>query len=243
MDATPVLSAAAREAAGTLAADLRRIFGTRLRSLVAYGVDGAEAHGDLHTLALVERVTFDDLLACAPLARAWHRTGLAVPLLLGYDEFRRTVDVFPIEYGDIIRRHVVVAGESPFAGIRVADADIRRACEFQAKSHLIHLREGFLETGGDGAAVASLIAASAPSFRALLGNIAALAGGAGPAAADDDLGAQAEARMNVPAALVRDVLTSPSSASTIADPAALLARYIDASERLWQYVDRWREGR
>jgi hypothetical protein len=28
--------------------------------------------------------------------------------------------------------------------------------------------------------------------------------------------------------------------STIADPTALLARYIDASERIWRYVDGWR---
>ena len=41
--------------------------------------------------------------------------------------------------------------------------------------------------------------------------------------------------------LVRDVLaTRTGGASTIAEPSALLARYIAASERVWQYVDGWR---
>lgn len=244
MDATHTLSAAERAAAAMLAADLRRVFGSRLRSLVAYGLAGA-SRDDLHTLALVERVSFEDLAACAPLARTWHRAGLAVPLLLGHDEFRRTVDVFPIEYGDIIRHHVVLDGDSPFAGIRVDEADVRRACEFQAKSHLIHLREGYLETGGDPKAVARLIAASAPSFRALLSNIAALDGDRReiPDLGGDRLATVAEKRMGVPASLVREILNASTTLTTIVDPGALVSRYITASERLWQYVDAWREAR
>ena len=77
------LSAKEQSAAETLAADLQRVFGARLESLIAYGVAGA-AHDDepLHTLALVERLTFDDLAALAPQADRWHRIGMAVPLLL-----------------------------------------------------------------------------------------------------------------------------------------------------------------
>ena len=83
-----------------VAADLQRIFGTRLLSLVAYGPpdhpDGA------HTLALVDRLNFQDLTACAPRTSDWRRAGAAVPLLLSREEFLRTLDVFPVEYGSII---------------------------------------------------------------------------------------------------------------------------------------------
>ena len=103
----------------------------------------------VRTLGLVERVTFDDLARAVPLAAEWHRRGLAVPLLLSRHEFERTLDVFPLEYGNIIASHVVIVGDDPFAGTRVAEADRRRGCEQQAKSHLIHLREGFLETEGE----------------------------------------------------------------------------------------------
>ena len=89
------LSATDRAALELLAADLRRVFGTRLRALVAYGLDAPSDPPAVHSLGLVDRLTFEDLAACAPLASNWHRRGLAVPLLLEDAEFHRTLDVFP----------------------------------------------------------------------------------------------------------------------------------------------------
>jgi hypothetical protein len=211
-----------REIYQELAGDLARIFGSRLTSLLAYG----EPHDEgAHTLALVEQLTFADLAKCAPRTQTWHRLGLATPLILTRDEFRRTLDVFPLEYGDIIARHVVLAGDDPFTAISVPDADLRRGCEQLAKSHLIHLREGFLETGGDAGSIARLIAASAPGFRALIDTLERLEPGA-------------VARAGVSPELVHEVTAAP--AGTIAEPSALTARYIAAVEQLWKYVDRWR---
>jgi hypothetical protein len=228
-----------RKALEALAADLERVFGGRLQSLVAYGLDqpGAE-DGPLHTLALVERLTLDDLSACVPTVIQWRRNGLAVPLLLEREEFNRTLDVFPLEYGDIIARHVVIKGADPFAGVTVPPADLRRAIELQAKSHLIHLREGFLETGGDPQAVARMIAASAPAFRTLLVNIARLAGDD-----EEDVAEAAERHIGISSSVVRDVVSAGSGASsTIVEPTALLTRYIAAVERIWEFVDTWRSA-
>jgi hypothetical protein len=211
-----------RAAYEVVARDLSRVFGDRLTSLVAYGEQEEEG---AHTLALVERVAFGDLAQCAPLVATWHRLGLATPLILTHDEFRRTLDVFPLEYGDIIAHHTVIVGANPFAGIAVPEADLRRGCEQQAKSHLIHLREGFLETRGDPAAIARMIAASGPAFRALLQNLERLEPGA-------------ITRAGISDELPREV--SAAGDATIAEPSALLSRYIAAVERLWQYVDAWR---
>ena len=204
-------------------ADLQRIFGTRLLSLVAYGPpdhpDGA------HTLALVERLDFQDLTACAPRTSDWRRAGAAVPLLLSREEFLRTLDVFPVEYGSIIANHQLVAGENVLASMQIAEADLRRGCELQVKSHLIHLREGFVETGGDPGRVARLIAASAPGLRALMEHL-------------EQLDSEAAARAGLTPELVREV--AGASSTSIADPSPLLARYLTAVERLWQEVDRWR---
>jgi len=154
-----------RAALEALVGDLRAIFGSRLHSLVAYGLAGLEGEGAyVRTLALVERVTFDDLARALPLTAGWQQRGLAVPLLLSRHEFERTLDVFPLEYGNLIASHIVIAGDDPFAGVRVADVDRRRGCEQQAKSHLIHLREGFLETQGDPRKVVRLIASSAAAW-------------------------------------------------------------------------------
>ena len=153
-----------RAALETLLRDLRTIFGARLHALVAYGVVSTNVHESyVRTLGLVERVAFDDLARAVPLAAEWLRRGLAVPLLLSRHEFERTLDVFPLEYGGIIASHQVVVGEDVLAGLRVSDADLRRGIELQAKSHLIHLREGYIESGGHPKAVGQLIAASAPA--------------------------------------------------------------------------------
>jgi hypothetical protein len=224
-----------------MAAELQRIFGARLRSFVAYGLAATAAtDGLIRTLALLDQLVFDDLSRCVPHASAWHRAGLAVPLLLTQQEFFRSLDVFPLEYGDIMRSHVLVAGDDLFSGTTVAEADRRRGCEQQAKSHLIHLREGFLETEGHAREVSWLIVASVPAFRTLLANIARLENAGVETLSNAELGAIAERVMGVPASLVAEILAAPAAASTIVDPTALLARYVDASERIWRYVDGWR---
>jgi hypothetical protein len=231
-----------RHAAESLAADVRRVFGLRLHSVVAYGIDEG---GPLHTMVLVERITFEDLAACARMVSAWRRREMAVPLLLERNELTRSLDAFALEYTTIAAAHVVIEGPDPFAGIEIADVDLRRACERQAKSHLIHLREGFLETGGDGQAVAALIGASVPGFEALLVNIARLEGQGRSTSSDagrgggEDLAARAAQVIGLPPALLEDVRASRTS-GTIVDPTALLSRYLAAAERTWQFVDGWR---
>jgi len=206
-----------------LAADLQRIFGTRLQCVVTYSGDGYD--DGAHTLALVEGLTFSDLTACAPRMADWRKAGAAAPLILTKDEFLRTLDVFPLEYGGIIASHQLVLGEDLLAGLSVSDADLRRGIELQAKSHLIHLREGYIESGGDPKGVARLIAASAPALSALLTNLRQL----------DDGAAE---RVGLTSGLLKEV--AAAAETTIADPSPLLARYTGAVERLWQELDRWR---
>ena len=234
--ASATLSSTGRAALDTLAADLRQVFGNRLFSVSAYGLT-ADTEDEIRSIALVDRLSFEDLAACVPLARGWDTKGLAVPLILERDEFVRTLDVFPLEYGEIIEHHVPIYGDDPFEGLQVADADRRRACELQAKSHLIHLREGFLEARGDPRAVATLIAASAEGYRRLLINLLVLA--APSSRHRHDLEDAAERHLGVSAALTHDVLTARTT-STIADPTALMARYVGAVERLWEFVDAWK---
>jgi hypothetical protein len=204
-----------------LVSDLQRVFGARLQSLVAYG--GMDPVGEgVHTLALVESLTFQDLAACVPLVPMWQRAGFAVPLILSEHEFLRTLDVFPVEYGEIIAQHTVLVGDDPFAGMAVNESDLRRACELQAKSHLIHLREAYLENGRDPTSLRRMMAASAAPLRALVTNL-------------ERLDSQITARAGLTPELVSDI--THANTSGITDPSALLTRYIAAIEKLWRYVD------
>jgi len=187
-------------------------------------------------------MTHDDLRGCARRIEAWHDAGLATPLLIAAREFERSLDAFPLEFGAIVANHVVVAGGSPFASLKVDPADVRRACEVQARSHLLHLREGYLETRGRADALSVLIVQSAGAFAALVASVARLEGHASddPAAAARHV----ERLLNLPGGAVTEVakLVGVQEISS-ADAERLFAPYLDAVERLVNYVDGWKSGR
>jgi len=229
-----------QSAAHGLVNDLRGVFGDRLRSLVVYGphVDGHTA-APLTCLALVSSLGFSDLEACARHSARWHRNRIATPLVLSDTEFRTSLDAFPLEYGEIIRSHQRVYGSDPFDGVAIATADLRRACETQIKSHLVHMREGFIESGGEPSAVSSLVADSAPGFTALLRHVAWLNG----SAAKDRQEATREGARE--AGISDDIVASlialdQEPATRTSDPARLFPDYVAAVEQLARTVDAWR---
>jgi hypothetical protein len=232
-------TAAWRPAAALLVSDLQLVFGDRLRSVAAYGpvIDGVSA--PIACLVLVASVSASDLEGCAARAGRWRREGLAIPLIIPADEFKRSLDAFPLEYGEILRAHERVFGDDPFTGLAIAPEDLRRACETQIKSHLMHLREGYLLSGGRPQAVADLVAASAPAFAALLRNVARLTG----VSSSERMAATREGARAAGLAdgVVADILAlEHHSAMPTADPARLFPDYLAAVEQLARMVDTWR---
>ena len=232
----PVFSSSQQNAIEALARDLDEVFGTRLQALVAYG--GSHGDGSVHSCAIVDTLKFQDLVKCLPFTGRWHQRRIAVPLMLEATELERTLDIFPLEYAAIIADHVVVRGADPFAGVVIPMEDVRRATEAQAKSHLIHLREAYLETHGEATRIAQLVSASAGPFRALLTNIGRLLGL--QVTDDEALAKMAETELKLPRGVVRDVLASSAAgASTITDPGHLFGQYVEAAGDVWTFVDGW----
>jgi hypothetical protein len=242
------------DAVQALDRELRDVFGARLQSLVIYGAhasahDRAHASHDAHghesaptrTLAIVETLTREDLAACASRAGAWHDRGLATPLLFAAHEFDRSLDAFPLEFGAILSDYTLVSGADLFKGLAVDSSDLRRACEVQARSHLLHLREGYLETRGRADALSDLIVKSAGPFAALLVALARLEGHAAP-----NIGAaarHAERILAAPGAIAEVAHLADAHDLPSADAERLFTPYLDAVERLVTYVDGWSSAR
>lgn len=210
------------DAVRTLDRELRDIFGVRLESLVAYAPAAATDFGAIPTLAVVDNLSADDLRACAGRVASWHEAGVATPLLLEAREFDRSLDAFPFEFGAILADHALVSGRDPFAGLRVNPADLRRACEVQARSHLLHLREGFIETEGRGDALVDLIRRSAAPLAALLQSVQRL-----PGAAVEDERLARVARLRSGSSLSSD------------EARQLFPDYLEGVERLTRSIDQW----
>jgi hypothetical protein len=209
------------DAVTALNRDMREMFGDRLRSVVAYAITDRASDTAQPTLVVVDALTPADLRACAALVVKWHESGLATPLILESSEFGRSLDAFPYEFGAILADHTIVSGENPFTGLQVDPADMRRACEIQARSHLLHLREGYIETQGRSDALAELIARSAAPLSALLRSVARLKG----ISAADGVLAQV--------AGLNGKELSPEAARR------LFPDYLSAVEYLTTEIDRW----
>ena len=189
----------------TLAAQLKGIFGERLKMVASFG-------GHTQTCAVVQTLTLDDLDRCAKHGSKWNTLGLEVPLFIVEAELPRALDVFPLELSEIIATRRVIAGTDVFADVAIPKQELRRACEVQARGHVLHLREGYIEAAGDQKAITKLVAAAVEPFRALVTNVARLEGIA-------------------PKALVTQ-LTLENFEKGFPDA-------LRAAERIVEYVDRW----
>jgi len=213
--------------------DLKAIFGGRLEAFVTYAPMVAPAP----SLALVTTLDLADLTACAGNTRRWQQHGAATPVLLTRREFARSLDAFPVEFGEIIAHHVTLHGDDPFAGMRVAPRDLRRACEAQVRSLLLHIREDFMEAGGAPRAVAEVVVDSAADFRALLNLVARLDGAAGD---QPHLTDWASSRLGLDARVVADVLLIANAVGkSSVDAARLFPQYLAATEHLARHIDEW----
>jgi hypothetical protein len=232
------MSAQSDASARQLVAHLQRVFGSRLLSVVAYGQTlDQQAPSPLTSFVLVAGLSQDDLDACSRAAAQWARAGIQTPLILPEAEFRRSLDTFPLEYADILASHVRLFGRDPFDGVVIEPDDLRRACERQVKSHLLHLREGYIEAQADPRSVAQLVAGSSPAFAALLRNFSRLHG---VAAQTRHEGALAGARASgLDEMIVREVLSLDDGSARTADGARLFPAYLAAVERLAHAVDTW----
>ncbi len=216
--------------------DLQHIFGERLHAVVAYGAPGATPSP---CLALVRSISAGDLDECAARVASWHRAGCATPLLLTKEEFAGSLDAFPIEYGEILETHRLVYGVNPFTGLTISTEDLRRECETLVKSHLVHLRENYVECRGRQSEVGALVAALAPAFVLILRQLARLDGS--PADTHADLGAYAAHRAGLDARVVGDVLALAGPDPSSVDAIRIYPAYLAAVEQLWQFIDGWRK--
>lgn len=214
---------------------LRDIFGSRLLSLVAYRSAARKPGAPVPTLATIQQFADGDLQACASRVSTWHSAGLATPLIVTAAEFHRSLDAFPLEFGAILADHDVVVGTDPFSGLEVHERDLRRACEVQARSHLLHLREGFMEARGQSDALAELMADSVAPLSGLVTSVARLLGTA--AATPEQAVEAVERTVQLAPGSLADVLRHTPVTGLQAKQ--LFPSYLAAVEQLTHFVDRW----
>jgi hypothetical protein len=232
-----------------LVTQLRAAYGDRLASVVLYGSAAGGDHipnrSDYNVLVLLA-AEGGDPLAVSPsagataVARAWREAGNPPPMTMTVEEWRRSADIFPMEYADILDRNRVLYGAAPFDGITVAPADLRLQLEQQVMGKLLQLRQGALLAGTDGKRQTELVSASLSTMMVLFRAVLRLHGerpAADNAAVAERVGALAGFDAAPFVRAVRHVRGAEKLPSD--DAGRVLTGYLAAIERLSRHLDRF----
>jgi hypothetical protein len=231
-----------------LVTQLRAAYGARLSSVVLYGSAAAGEHipkqSDYNVLLLLDRVDGAALAAASAVARAWSDAGNPPPMTMTVKEWRRSSDVFPMEYADILERHRVLHGAAPFEGITVSLEDLRLQLEQQTLGKLLQLRQAVLLAGTDAKRQAELVAASLSTMMVLFRAVLRLHGerpGADNVQLAERVGALAGFDAGPFVRAVRHVRGESRLTGEVANET--LAGYLAGVERLEAYLDQYGETR
>jgi hypothetical protein len=160
------------------------------------------------------------------------------PMFMTRDQMLASLDVFPIEWLDLIERHLRLEGEDVFAGVEVPRTYLRLQCEHELRSKHLRLRHEYLASARRPERLAEVLARLASGFHTLFRTLLRLRGEEPPASHERVIERVAElysldARALLSAHLMRH-------ASRKEDAAAIRVRYrafLTEIERLVSAID------
>ena len=164
----------------TYVKEVKAAFGDQLESLLLYGsaVRGEFLRGrsNLNILLLVSSCDSAVLKQYSLLHRRWSKEQVVVPLFLMEEELRRSAAVFPLEFLEIQEQHRVLDGRDPFIGFHVKTDRLKEAVVQGLSSHIVRLRQRYVEGGGNDEATTILLPLSITSTIPLLRGVRRLLG-------------------------------------------------------------------
>jgi len=161
---------------------VRSALGARLVSLVVFGSAARRnATDSVDTLVICDRADSGLLGTLAGVSGAWIKSGHPAPLVFSESEWRDSADAFAIEFLDVKAHHKVLAGRDPWAGITIADEDVRRQLENELRGKVVRLRQAFLATSGNPQALGQAMAGSVSGFLTMLRALLRVSGEEAPA--------------------------------------------------------------
>lgn len=216
---------------------LREALGDDLVSLLVFGsaVRGGyrSDQSDVDVLVVLRDDAPEKLVAIGPALQLARYAARIEAIVLKADEIPRAADVFPLLYDDVRRRHAVLAGRDPFAGLTISDVHLRLRVEQELREARIRLRRAI----ADAPQPAALVGPIERKIKQIRGALHALLRLRGEGGEDDGLEAvlrAACAAYGVDAGPLRDVARDPRAACLA------IARLLDAAI---QDVDEREEAR
>ena len=151
--------------------EYRNKFGDDLISIILYGSatgsDYRPGKSDINFMIVLSENGIESLEKAFKVVAKWQKRKVATPLFLTELYVETSLDVFPIEYLNFQRNHILVYGKDILKDLSFNAEFIRLQCEREIKGKLLLLREVFLETAGKGRALRDVIGQSIQTFLAI----------------------------------------------------------------------------
>lgn len=134
--------------------------------------DFVPGRSDINLMLIVPELSPGTLRGLAGAFESWRRSGYPPPLVITRAEWDRAGDAFSIELADMHTCYKVLRGSDLLGGVAVDAAELRVALEREFRGKLLRLRQGYVASSADPAALGALAGRSAGTlmvlFRALL---------------------------------------------------------------------------
>jgi hypothetical protein len=151
-------------------------------SVLSAGFD--PQHSRVNVLVFARALTaesLDRLAAAIPVSKKGTQFE---PLFLTKDQVAASLDVFPMEWLDLIERHMRLEGEDVFEGVQVPRTWLRHQCEHELRGKHIRLRQEYLASGGRADRLKEVLARFASGFHTLFRTLLRLRGEEPPASTE-----------------------------------------------------------
>ena len=151
--------------------DYQQIFEVHLLSIILYGSGAGEDYipgkSDLNFLITLTDQGVERLDHVLEMVARWRKRNVAIPLFMTRTYLEGAQDAYPIELLNMKRHYVVVSGKDILAGLAFDRCHIRLQVERELRGKLLHLRRGYLATGGNARKIRALITLSLTAFVSL----------------------------------------------------------------------------
>lgn len=149
----------------------KEVFGDDLEGIILYGSATGESYipgkSDINFMILLSEEGIENLDRAFKTVAKWRKRKVAIPLFLTQNYVETSLDVYPIEYLNFQRNHILVFGKDILKDLTFNPDYVRLQCEREIKGKLLLLREAFLDTSGKKRALTEVIGQSIPAFIAI----------------------------------------------------------------------------
>ena len=132
---------------------LKEVFADDLLAVVLYGSAAGSAfrdgRSDINVLVILKEIKAAQIYKFGDAAKTLMRNSRISPFIMTREEFTAAADVFPLEYCDIVEKHVIIYGEKETLNINVSKENLRLQLEEKLRGAAGDLRSMLLAAGGN----------------------------------------------------------------------------------------------